>query len=235
MVATPSDAETRDMSTRLVELPAADTEAWVEAAVHTYVTAMGYPRGTEAQRVSLWREHVRRPGWRAVGALATASPMELLRPAYARMRVESDWTTDREILVGIAYGYTGRADQWWNRQLRAGLAGRGYPHDQVAAIASNYFELTELHVHPAAQGRGLGQALLAGLLDERPEGQVLLSTPEVQGENNRAWSLYRRLGFSDVLRHFTFAGDPRPFAFLGRPLPLPDAPVPTYRPPGLAR
>ena len=28
------------------------------------------------------------------------------------------------------------------------------------------------------------------------------------------------MGFQDVLRNFTFTGDPRPFAFLGRPLPL---------------
>ena len=52
----------------------------------------------------------------------------------------------------------------------------------------------------------------------------MLSTPEVAQEDNRAWRLYRRLGFEDVLRHFTFAGDRRPFAVLGRRLPL-DGPV----------
>jgi len=35
-----------------------------------------------------------------------------------------------------------------------------------------------------------------------------------------AWRLYRRTGFRDVVRHFTFAGDRRPFAVLGRGLPL---------------
>ena len=49
---------------------------------------------------------------------------------------------------------------------------------------------------------------------------MLLSTPEVAGEDNRAWRLYRRLGFEDVLRDFTFAGDRRPFAVLGRVLPF---------------
>jgi ribosomal protein S18 acetylase RimI-like enzyme len=49
---------------------------------------------------------------------------------------------------------------------------------------------------------------------------VLLSTPETDGEANRAWRLYRRLGFLDVIRGHHFAGDPRPFAILGRPLPL---------------
>jgi hypothetical protein len=28
------------------------------------------------------------------------------------------------------------------------------------------------------------------------------------------------MGFVDVLRDYRFAGDPRPFAILGRPLPL---------------
>ncbi|MER2206304.1 MAG: GNAT family N-acetyltransferase, partial [Rhodococcus sp. (in: high G+C Gram-positive bacteria)] len=53
-----------------------------------------------------------------------------------------------------------------------------------------------------------------------PERSVLLSTPEVYDEDNRAWRLYRRLGFRDVLRRFRFAGDNRPFAVLGRGLPL---------------
>ncbi len=222
------------MSTRLIELPAADAHRWLEPAVHTYVTAMRYPRGTEFNRIGLWRDHLRRPGWRAVAAMQTASSMDLLRPAYSRLRIDAPWTGDHEILVGIAYGYTGYPDQWWNRQLRAGLAGRGVPRAQIDAIASDYFELTEIHVHPLAQGRGVGHALLTGLLTGRPESRVLLSTPEVQGENNRAWALYRRLGFTDVLRHFTFAGDPRPFAFLGRTLPLPDQPPPDC-PPTLAR
>ena len=49
---------------------------------------------------------------------------------------------------------------------------------------------------------------------------MLLSTPEINGEANRAWRLYRRLGFTDVIRGYHFAGDPRAFAILGRALPL---------------
>ena len=54
----------------------------------------------------------------------------------------------------------------------------------------------------------------------RGEAHVLLSTPEINGEANRAWRLYRRLGFTDIIRGYHFAGDPRPFAILGRSLPL---------------
>ena len=85
---------------------------------------------------------------------------------------------------------------------------------------NSYFELTELHIHPGAQGRGLGEALTRRLLAGRAEPHVLLSTPEINGEANRAWRLYRRLGFTDVIRGYHFAGDPRPFAILGRELPL---------------
>ncbi len=210
------------MTVRLIALPAAESHYWLEPAVHTYVTAMGYPHGTERSRTGLWRDHQRRPGWTAVGALMTVRPDEAARADVARLRMApAPWAYDAELLVGIAYGYTGGRDQWWNRQLRTGLAGRGHSRAEVDAITSDYFELTELHVHPLAQGRGIGCALLTGLLTDRPEGRVLLSTPEVAGEDNRAWSLYRRMGFTDVLRNFVFAGDPRPFAFLGRPLPVP--------------
>jgi ribosomal protein S18 acetylase RimI-like enzyme len=66
----------------------------------------------------------------------------------------------------------------------------------------------------------LGEALTRRLLTGREESHVLLSTPEINGESNRAWRLYRRLGFTDVIRGYHFAGDPRAFAILGRSLPL---------------
>ena len=56
--------------------------------------------------------------------------------------------------------------------------------------------------------------------------RVLLSTPEYGDQPpGRAWQLYRRLGFRDVLRDHRFTGDFRPFAVLGRELPL-DPPAP---------
>ena len=82
---------------------------------------------------------------------------------------------------------------------------------------TDYFELTELHVRPTAQGKGLGEGLLRHLLGGVQASTTLLSTPEGR---SRAWRLYRRVGFQDVLRDYLFAGDPRPFAVLGRNLPL---------------
>ena len=82
--------------------------------------------------------------------------------------------------------------------------------------------MTELHVSPGLQGRGIGATLVRTFLADRPESTVLLSTPEVDGEDNGAWRLYRSLGFTDVLRSYRFQGDARPFAVLARSLPLTD-------------
>jgi hypothetical protein len=49
---------------------------------------------------------------------------------------------------------------------------------------------------------------------------TLLSTPEADEQKSRAWRLYRRFDFVDVLRDFHFPGDDRAFAILGRALPL---------------
>ncbi|HZZ50806.1 MAG TPA: GNAT family N-acetyltransferase [Pseudonocardia sp.] len=173
-------------------------------ALRVYVTAMHYPRSAIRQRAPLWREHASRSGWRGVGAL------------------DNDGS-----LLGLGYGYRGAPGQWWHEEVRRGLIAGRSPNIQWL---SDYFELTELHVLPAAQGRGLGESLLRLLVSDYPSSSVLLSTPELDQRNPaRAWRLYRRLGFVDVLRHHCFVGDPRPFAVLGSPLPLPDSP-PTRRP-----
>ncbi len=119
---------------------------------------------------------------------------------------------------GLTYGYTGRPGQWWYSEVERGLGRRQSPW------LADYLELTELHVRPDSQGAGVGQALLTALLTDRPESAVLLSTPE---GTNRAWRLYRRMGFVDVLRQYRFTGDPRPFGVLGRTLPLPPLPPTT--------
>jgi len=125
-------------------------------------------------------------------------------------------------IVGLAYGYHGRPGQWWYSEVARGLG------DAPQGWLADYFELTELHVRPDRQGTGLGESLLRGLLGPVTTQRVLLSTPE--GEN-RAWRLYRRVGFRDVLRDFLFTGDGRRFGVLGRALPL-DPPAAADAPPG---
>lgn len=197
------------MATFLIDLSQADMERRLGDALGVYVNAMRYPRGTEDQRSSMWLEHTRRIGWKAVAAVEVPDAADC--PAAELTAAP---------IVGVAYGYCGAPDQWWQQQVVAGLHRVGADQARIAELMTSYFELTELHIHPRCQGRGLGEALARRLLAGRGEAHVLLSTPEINGEANRAWRLYRRLGFTDVIRGYHFAGDPRPFAILGRSLPL---------------
>jgi ribosomal protein S18 acetylase RimI-like enzyme len=178
---------------RFVELTVDELRARLPEALDIYVTAMRYPPGTAEQRQPMWLAHMLRQDWRCVAAVA-----------------------EDDALIGISYGYRGAAGQWWHEQVRRGLlvsAGTA----AVERWMSDYFELTELHVRPDAQGGGIGEGMLRHLLSGVTAAATLLSTPEGR---TRAWQLYRRVGFEDVLRDYLFAGDPRPFAVLGRRLPL---------------
>ena len=185
-------------------------------ALGVYVDAMRYPRGTEDQRASMWLEHTRRHGWKAVAAVDVPDHGDPSTDIADR----STTALASAPLLGVAYGYCGAPDQWWQQQVVQGLYRVGADRLRIAELMTSYFELTELHIAPQAQGRGLGEALARRLLADRVEAHVLLSTPEINGEANRAWRLYRRLGFTDVIRGYHFAGDPRAFAILGRALPL---------------
>lgn len=176
---------------RLAELTAADLRSRLDEALQVYVTAMRYPSGTARHRAPMWLEHMLRVGWRCMAAFG-----------------------DDE-LIGITYGYSGARGQWWHDEVRRGLVSTD-PAD-VERYLRDYFELTELHVHPTAQGQGIGKALLTELLSRVDAPRVMLSTPE---GTSRAWRLYRRTGFTDVLRNYRFTGDSRPFAVLSRTLPL---------------
>jgi ribosomal protein S18 acetylase RimI-like enzyme len=203
------------VATFLIDLSAQDMKARLGEALGVYVDAMRYPRGTESQRAPMWLEHTRRAGWRAVAAVDVPGGAD-----RAPAEPPSEQQLATAPLLGVAYGYRGAPDQWWQQQVVRGLHHFGFPPAEISRLMNDYFELTELHIHPHAQGHGVGEGLARRLLSDRPEGHVLLSTPETTEPANRAWRLYRRLGFTDIIRGHHFSGDPRPFAILGRALPL---------------
>lgn len=202
------------MAILLVDLAPHDMQRRLGDALRVYVDAMRYPRGIENQRAGMWLEHIQRRGWKAVAALEAEGISE------GESRLPSAAELSSTPLLGVAYGYSGAPGQWWQQQVTLGLQRSGFPSPAIARLMASYFELTEVHIHPRSQGRGLGEALVRRLLSDRDEEHVLLSTPEINGEPNRAWRLYRRLGFSDIIRSYHFTGDPRAFAVLGRTLPL---------------
>jgi ribosomal protein S18 acetylase RimI-like enzyme len=177
---------------RLVPWTPVDLTRRLDDVVAVYGEAMGYkPDLLEARRGYI-ATHARRAGFRAVATL----------------------TTDGQ-LAGFGYGYTSGAGQWWHDQVRAAL-----DPEARRAWLTNCFEVVELHVRPQAQGHGIGSRQLRVLLAIAPGATTLLSTPEADESTSRAWRLYRRFGFVDVLRNFRFPGDERAFAVLGRELPV---------------
>ena len=87
--------------------------------------------------------------------------------------------------------------------------------------------MSGLAVRPISTTEAVVVSLRARILDGKIEAglrhqTMVLSTPE--GEN-RAWRLYRRLGFVDLARNHMFPGDHRPFGVLGATLPFAAQPV----------
>jgi ribosomal protein S18 acetylase RimI-like enzyme len=176
---------------RLVPWSANDLGRRLDDVVEVYGQAMGYHGELLESRRGYIATHVRRPGFRAVATI----------------------TADGRLL-GFGYGYQSAPGQWWHDQVRAAI-----PAAHRAEWLTDCFEVVELHVRPPAQGHGLGASQLRALLAMTPAKTTLLSTPEADELTSRAWRLYRRFEFVDVLRHFYFPGDERPFAILGRHLP----------------
>ena len=159
-------------------------------------TAMGGDTTSDSARARLVRSHAAEPGCRAVS-----------------LEVPGTGTHGSgHVLLGLAYGFPLRPGQWWRDTVAARLGA-----DASRRWLEHGFELAELHVLPAQQGRGHGPALLGELLDGLT-GTVVLSTPD---RETRARSLYRRLGFADLATGTRFAGDPTTYALLGADLPLP--------------
>jgi ribosomal protein S18 acetylase RimI-like enzyme len=177
---------------RLVHWTPDDLVRRIDDVLAVYGEAMHYPMEMVYGRRGYVASHVNRPGFRAVATIA-----------------------DNSAVLGFGYGYLSAPGQWWHDQVRGGLSRA----DRKTWLTDS-FELVELHVRPAAQGHGLGAGQLVALLTGAPGRAVLLSTPEADEKKSRAWRLYRRHGFVDLLRQFVFPGDERPFAVLGRALPL---------------
>ncbi|MCZ7418143.1 GNAT family N-acetyltransferase [Verrucosispora sp. WMMA2121] len=183
---------------RLVRWTPDDLLRRLDDVVAVYGEAMGYRADLLEARRGYIATHVRRPGFRAVASLTSSGQ-----------------------LAGFGYGYVGAAGQWWHDQV-----WRALDQPTRRRWLADCFEVVELHVRPPAQGHGLGAGQLRALLTMAENATTLLSTPEADEQTSRAWRLYRRFGFVDVLRDFRFPGDERPFGVLGRDLPLP-VPGPT--------
>ena len=75
------------------------------------------------------------------------------------------------------------------------LVASGYWVRQSAAVLAHSAEIRKVMVHPDAQGRGLGQAVVSALVADATAAGVELLLLDVRGNNHAALRLYARLGF----------------------------------------
>ena len=166
----------------------------VDALLAVYAAAMQPPAEQLPGRRSLMRRHADGPAFRALAA-----------------RREPGGP-----VVGFAYGFRSAAGQWWHDTVLVALASHA-----GAAAASGWLadclEVAELHVHPDHQHHGLGRRLLLMLATGRQERTAMLSTPDTESP---ARSLYRSVGFTDLLTGYGFPGGGPPYAVMGALLPL---------------
>lgn len=166
-----------------------------DEAIDVLAEAMGYgPAMREVSRRQLV-EDLTMPGFRAVAVLGPLDD-----------------------IVGFGYGYLCQPGQWWRDWVAGAMP--------VVADRRRWLDgactVSELQVRPACQGRGLGEAMLRGMLSSAGTRTVVLSTAETADGRSRAWRLYRRMGFRDLRRGLRYPGDPRAYAVFGRDLPWRD-------------
>ncbi|MCF6526259.1 GNAT family N-acetyltransferase [Streptomyces sp. JJ36] len=121
-------------------------------------------------------------------------------------------TTREGRLVGFVYGMPNDRTQWWSTVVHPYLRQEGN-----ADWLGDSFAITELHVHPAYQNRGIGRRLITRLTDEAAEPRSILSAIDTESP---ARALYRSLGYRDLARRVHFPSAPSPYVVMGAWLPL---------------
>jgi ribosomal protein S18 acetylase RimI-like enzyme len=173
----------------------------LDALLAIYAAAMRPEPAHLPGRLSIMERHAGHPGFRALVVTVPPSPQA----------------------VAFSYGFRGSPGQWWHDVVRAGVTAASGAIEATRWLADP-LEVAEVHVRPEHQRRGIGRDMLLTLTAGRDERTAVLST---QDDNATARSLYHRLGFTDLLRGFSFPGGGPPYAVMGAVLPLRLAPRPS--------
>ncbi|MEI5101274.1 GNAT family N-acetyltransferase [Streptomyces sp. PmtG] len=166
-----------------------DLAARVDEALRVQALAFGLGDDEVAVRRQIVLRHLTYPGARALGA-----------------------TTGDGRLVGFVYGMPNDRAHWWSTVVEPYLRAQG-----LDGWLDHSFVITELHVRPGYQGRGIGRALITTLTDTAVEPRSILSAIDAESP---ARGLYRSLGYQDLARQVLFPSAPKPYAVMGAPLPL---------------
>ncbi|MET9427675.1 GNAT family N-acetyltransferase [Streptomyces sp. NPDC003036] len=166
-----------------------DLAARVDAALAVQAVAFGLSEDEIGVRRHIVLRHLLCPGATSYGA-----------------------TTPGGRLVGFVYGMPNDRAHWWSTVVQPYLVREGNE-----SWLDDSFVITELHVHPAYQGRGLGRQLITTITDAAAQPRSILSAIDVESP---ARMLYRSLGYRDLARRVHFPSAARPYAVMGAPLPL---------------
>jgi ribosomal protein S18 acetylase RimI-like enzyme len=166
-----------------------DLPAHVDEALAVQALAFGLGPDEVAVRRQIVLRHMNYPGARALGA-----------------------TTSDGLLVGFVYGMPNSRTHWWSTVVEPYLRAQGND-----GWLDDSFVITELHVHPRHQNRGIGRALITTITDSATEPRSILSAIDT---DSPARGLYHSLGYQDLARRVVFPSAPRPYAVMGAPLPL---------------
>ncbi|MFF0450969.1 GNAT family N-acetyltransferase [Streptomyces sp. NPDC004609] len=166
-----------------------DLSTRIDEALQVQAVAFGLGRDEIEVRRHIVHRHLLQPGARALGALTA----------------EGD-------LVGFVYGMPNDRRHWWSTVVEPYLRRTGSD-----GWLDDSFVITELHVHPVFQGRGIGRSLITTITDAVDQPRSILSAIDVESP---ARALYRRLGYRDLALQVHFPSAPSPYAVMGAPLPL---------------
>ena len=203
----------------LRELGPGEFLANLDACTRVYAAAMNPPEYQLPGRHSIMERHAGYAAFRAIAVIQAAGA--------GSSGDEPAWTSPagNGPLIAFAYGFHGEGGQWWHdlvSQAVTSVRGRETAVDWL----TDSFEIAEVHVLPGHQGQGTGQAMMLRLTAGRPERTAVLSTMDA---DTRARRLYRRLGFTDLIAGFAFAGTEDPYAIMGAALPLREGSPPPPR------
>ncbi|WP_037679461.1 GNAT family N-acetyltransferase [Streptomyces griseus] len=165
-----------------------DLSTHVDEALAVQAVAFGLGPEEVAVRRQIVLRHMTYPGARALGATVGGR------------------------LVGFVYGMPNERTHWWSTVVEPYLRAQG--HDNWL---DDSFVITELHVHPAHQNKGIGRSLITRITEGATEPRSILSAIDVESP---ARGLYRSLGYTDLARQVLFPSAPKPYAVMGAPLPL---------------
>jgi GNAT superfamily N-acetyltransferase len=211
----------------LAELGPGEFRAAAGRLVAVYAAAMRPAQRMLAGRELIMERHAANPGFRALAVFTQGRPGDTAiagvpgrggsrRGAVQPSAVQpSAAGPSGQVLAGFIYGFHGRPGQWWHDTVATALASLDPP--MATTWLADSFEVAELHVLPAYQGRGIGRRLLLEISGGRPERTVVLSTQDAESP---ARQLYRSVGFADLLAGFHFSGGDLPYAVMGATLPL---------------